>query len=77
MGRANQEILETEVDDMTDKKNENQPEGEKKRPSLEEIRKSKNTFGGGGSFGGGKIGGANSRGKGGNQSRPGGAARGR
>ena len=50
---------------MTDNKNEeNKPEGEKKRPSLEEIRKSRNTFGGNGSFGGGKIGGGNSRGKG-------------
>ena len=63
---------------MTDNKNdENKPEGEKKRPSLEEIRKSRNTFGGNGSFGGGKIGGGNSRGKGGGLSRPGGSARGR
>lgn len=63
---------------MTDKKNEeNQPEDAKKRPSLEEIRKSRNTFGGNGSFGGGKIGGGNSRGKGGGLSRPGGSARGR
>ena len=50
---------------------------EKKRPSLDEIRKSRNTFGGGGAFGGGKIGGGNSRGKGGGLSRPGGSARGR
>ena len=50
---------------------------EKKRPSLEEIRKSRNTFGGSGAFGGGKIGGGNSRGKGGGLSRPGGSARGR
>lgn len=70
---------------MTDNKNEAnpadgeqvQPEAEKKRPSLEEIRKSRNTFGGNGSFGGGKIGGGNSRGKGGGLSRPGGSARGR
>ena len=64
---------------MTEKpKDENKPEGEKKRPSLEEIRKSKNTFGGAGTFGVGKIGGGNSRGKGGgNQTRPGGSARGR
>ena len=50
---------------------------EKKRPSLDEIRKSRNTFGGNGTFGGGKIGGGNSRGKGGGLSRPGGSARGR
>ena len=68
---------------MTDNKNEenkaevNNLEGEKRRPSLEEIRKSRNTFGGNGSFGGGKIGGGNSRGKGGGLSRPGGSARGR
>lgn len=64
---------------MTDKeKEENQPEDAKKRPSLEEIRKSKNTFGGSGTFGGSKIGGGNSRGKGGaGLSRPGGSARGR
>lgn len=49
----------------------------KQRPSLEEIRKSRNTFGGSGTFGGGKIGGGNSRGKGGGLSRPGGSARGR
>jgi hypothetical protein len=49
----------------------------KKRPSLEEIRKSRNTFGGNGTFGGGKIGGGNSRGKGGGLTRPGGSARGR
>lgn len=49
----------------------------KKRPSLDEIRKSRNTFGGSGAFGGGKIGGGNSRGKGGGLSRPGGSARGR
>lgn len=68
---------------MTDKSNEDkQPAGDnsaddKKRPSLEEIRKSRNTFGGNGTFGGGKIGGGNSRGKGGGLSRPGGSARGR
>ena len=50
---------------------------EKKRPSLEEIRKSRNTFGGSGAFGGSKIGGGNSRGKGGGLTRPGGSARGR
>ena len=54
----------------------NEPE-KKQRPSLEEIRKSRNTFGGQGSFGGGKVGGGNSRGKGGGLSRPGGSARGR
>ena len=52
-------------------------EADKKRPSLEEIRKSRNTFGGNGSFGGSKIGGGSSRGKGGAQSRPTGSARGR
>ena len=51
--------------------------GQKKRPSLDEIRKSRNTFGGRGTFSGGKIGGGNSRGKGGGLSRPGGSARGR
>ncbi|MEN9714007.1 MAG: hypothetical protein RLZZ164_671 [Actinomycetota bacterium] len=35
---------------MNDKPSENGEE--KKRPSLEEIRKSKNTFGGAGTFGG-------------------------
>lgn len=51
---------------------------EKKRPSLEEIRKSRNTYGNNGAFGGGKIGGANSRGKGGfSGGRSGSAARGR
>ena len=50
---------------------------EKKRPSLDEIRKSRNTFGANGTFGGGKIGGGNSRGKGGGLTRPGGSARGR
>jgi len=50
---------------------------DKKRPSLEEIRKSRNTFGANGTFGGGKIGGGNSRGKGGGLTRPGGSARGR
>ena len=59
-------------------KEQAQPESAaKKRPSLEEIRKSRNTFGGSGAFSGGKIGGGNSRGKGGGLSRPGGSARGR
>ncbi|MFM1983830.1 MAG: hypothetical protein RL723_265 [Actinomycetota bacterium] len=68
---------------MTDKPNEElnaadaNSADDKKRPSLEEIRKSRNTFGGNGTFGGGKIGGGNSRGKGGGLSRPGGSARGR
>lgn len=68
---------------MTDKSNEElkpadvNSADDKKRPSLEEIRKSRNTFGGDGTFGGGKIGGGNSRGKGGGLSRPGGSARGR
>lgn len=68
---------------MTDKSNEDKKPAdensgeEKKRPSLDEIRKSRNTFGSNGTFGGGKIGGGNSRGKGGGLSRPGGSARGR
>ena len=68
---------------MTDKSNEDKKPTEenagteKKRPSLDEIRKSRNTFGGNGTFGGSKIGGGNSRGKGGGLSRPGGSARGR
>lgn len=68
---------------MTDKSNEDNKAAaentgeEKKRPSLDEIRKSRNTFGSNGTFGGGKIGGGNSRGKGGGLSRPGGSARGR
>jgi membrane protein involved in colicin uptake len=68
---------------MTDKSNDEQKSAadksaeDKKRPSLDEIRKSRNTFGGNGTFGGGKIGGGNSRGKGGGLSRPGGSARGR
>lgn len=52
-------------------------DAQKKRPSLDEIRKSRNTFGANGTFGGGKIGGGNSRGKGGGLTRPGGSARGR
>ena len=73
---------------MTDKANEDKTPAvekpadensgaEKKRPSLDEIRKSRNTFGANGTFGGGKIGGGNSRGKGGGLTRPGGSARGR
>lgn len=59
------------------KENSAPESAEKKRPSLEEIRKSRNTFGGSGAFGGSKIGGGNSRGKGGGLTRPGGSARGR
>jgi hypothetical protein len=68
---------------MTDNSNEDKKPAdensgtEKKRPSLDEIRKSRNTFGANGTFGGGKIGGGNSRGKGGGLTRPGGSARGR
>jgi hypothetical protein len=67
------------TDKSKDEKNpaENNSAEDKKRPSLEEIRKSRNTFGANGTFGGGKIGGGNSRGKGGGLTRPGGSARGR
>ena len=63
--------------EVTETSSEKPVEVEKKRPSLEEIRKSRNTFGANGTFGGGKIGGGNSRGKGGGLTRPGGSARGR
>lgn len=70
-------MTEKHDDNDSSPKGEELVEGQKKRPSLEEIRKSRNTFGGNGSFGGSKIGGGSSRGKGGAQSRPTGSARGR
>lgn len=49
-------IEEIEIPKLSDKpKNEN-TDGEKKRPSLDEIRKNRNTFGGGGASGGSRVG---------------------
>lgn len=50
-------IEEIEIPKLSDKpKNDSSQDGEKKRPSLEEIRKNRNTFGGGGATGGSRVG---------------------
>jgi hypothetical protein len=54
-------IEEIEIPKLSDKPRNEEHDGEKKRPSLEEIRKSRNTYGGDGAQGGSRVGRGNTQ----------------
>jgi hypothetical protein len=54
-------IEEIEIPKLSDKPRNEEQDGEKKRPSLEEIRKSRNTYGGDGAQGGSRVGRGNTQ----------------